>query len=287
MIYRDGLPHVLDSARFPLQFFESAENVRETLTHTTGRAPNARKSRDIATFIQQGRMYFDSADQSPIEIRPLILYYGMMAFAKAMIVARGSRNAEALPQRHGLGDRSQFTTRLLDLRVTIDDEGTFQEFNDVIAPREGLRYIEASMSKFHTTPTASSANLVGIDLTLNQILANCACVADLYEATCNESSSKLSCTLFLHGGPTEQVDLRVDLKASFADKEELRGIVARCRDGFTDLNNWRFREAANAWDHAVVIFDNGTRNTDELTDGGLRESSSELPLKFRLPAGRV
>ena len=272
MIYRDGLAHAHDSARIPLQFFESAENVRATLARTTGRTPSARKSKDIATFIQQGRMYFDAADQSPIEIRPLILYYGMMAFAKAVIVARGPRNAEALPQRHGLDDGSEFATRLLNLQVKIGDEGTFQEFNDVIAPREGLKYIEASMSKSHAMPTASSANLVGVELTLKQIFGNCACVADLYETTCSESSSKLMYTLFLHGAPTEQVDLRVDVKAPLANKDELREIVTRCRNDFTDLNNWRFREAVNAWDHAVLLFDNGTSNIDELTDGGLRES---------------
>lgn len=160
-----------------IQFLESAVNVRSVVQQATGRAPNARKARDIATFVQQGRMFFEAADEAAIEIRPLILYYGMMAFAKAIIIARTPANIEALPQRHGLSDTSEQTSLLKDLSLRIEQGGTFQQFNDVIAQKEGVRYIVKTHSKFHPTPSAESAALSGQALTLKTILSHCSQVS--------------------------------------------------------------------------------------------------------------
>lgn len=120
-----------------MQFLESSENVRRAITDTLGREPSAEVSKGVAVCIQQGRMFFESASNAAMEIRPLLLYYGMMAFAKSVVSGRGLRHLATLSQKHGLSDVSLQTARLSELSVKVGSGGTFQEFNDVIREQEG------------------------------------------------------------------------------------------------------------------------------------------------------
>lgn len=260
----------------PLQFFESAINVRQAVQNATGRAPNAKKSKDIATFVQQGRMFFEAADEASIEIRPLILYYGMMAFAKAIILSRTPTNIEALPQRHGLTDISPQTALLMDLTLRIEQSGTFQQFNDVVAPLEGITYFASTQAEFHRTPAATSQAISGQDLTLKKILSHCASVARLYESTVHEANHTLPYSLYIPGTANGVVELRIDLRDVVGDLNALRKLVAECRTAFPSLVNWRFRNATRAWNHTIITFDNKTKPADDLADAVVRVQGDEI-----------
>lgn len=260
----------------PLQFFESASNVRQAVQNSTGRAPNAKKSKDIATFIQQGRMFFEAADEASIEIRPLILYYGMMAFAKAIILSRTLTNIEALPQRHGLTDISPQTALLMDLTLRIEQSGTFQQFNDVVAPLEGITYFARTQADFYNTPAATSQAISGQNLTLKKVLSHCASVAGLYESTVHEANHTLPYTLYFPGAAHGVVEMRIDLRDVVGDLKELRKLVADCRTAFPSLANWRFRNAMRAWNHTIITFDNKTKPADDLADAAVRVQGEEV-----------
>jgi hypothetical protein len=70
------------------KLLESATNVRGLLGNSMGRTPSASIAREIAVCIQQGRLFFEAAAVAPIQIMPLQIYYGVVAFAQAVIVAR-------------------------------------------------------------------------------------------------------------------------------------------------------------------------------------------------------
>ena len=59
--------------------------------------------------------------------------YGMIDFSKALIVSSQLNPLATLRQSHGLRDISAADSRKADLRVKIDNAGTFQSFNDVVA----------------------------------------------------------------------------------------------------------------------------------------------------------
>jgi hypothetical protein len=155
-----------DDGHRDLRFLESSGNVRRALLAAIGREPNAEISRGVAITLQQGRMFFDAASAAPMEIRPLLLYYGMMAFSKAVISGRNLQPLASLRQSHGLRDVSQATARLQDLRVRIDAAGTFQAFNDHACELEGVTYHENSMLRHHRISTARSADITDLEVQL-------------------------------------------------------------------------------------------------------------------------
>lgn len=258
---------------FDLRFLESAENVRGVLTEVLGRTPTARVARGISVCLQQGRMFFESALEAPLEIRPLPLYYGMMAYAKAIVAARGLKSLEHLNRSHGLKDISSQAATLAELKIRIGSRGTFQEFNDVIRDFEGISYFEHAMSRRHPLPTVASSELRQRDMSLKDILARIPGLQDLFLATFREESKVLPFMLYSHGAPTDQVDLRIDTPQLYEDRASLQRIVVAIREKHPILTRWRFMRAEKAWDNSILVFENIENRENEFTPDNLIDAS--------------
>lgn len=89
---------------YDLKFLESTTNLRPLVKKAFGREPNAKVARDIAVSIQQGRLFFEQAEASPVEIKPLLVYYGVLSFARALTAAVKNKELSTLEQSHGLKD---------------------------------------------------------------------------------------------------------------------------------------------------------------------------------------
>lgn len=258
---------------YELQFLESAENVRRVIHDTYGREPNAKVAKDVSVCIQQGRMFFESASTAAMEIRPLLLYYGMVAFAKAVVAARTLRPLSSLHQGHGLGDISSANSRISELVFEIRASGTFQEFNDVVCKSEGLEYYgQEAMRKTLELPTAASDQLIDTKITLKDVLARLPRLENLYHATFNENAALLPFQLHISGHIEGLVELRVDLPDLFEDLDSLRQIVADVRTKHPDLQHWRFRSAEKAWNNSIITFCNMTPMQNEFFFENLIES---------------
>jgi hypothetical protein len=266
---------------YNLQFLESAENIKQVLTDALEREPSAEISRGVAVCIQQGRMFFDSASNAATEIRPLLLYYGMMAFAKAIVSGRGLRNLSTLSQTHGLTDISSQTARLAELKVRIEGRGTFQDFNDVISEREGLDYYENAMSQRHPLPTAVSAQLINTEITLKEILSRIPGLENLYLATFREKAEQLSFSLFNHGSPTEPVQLRIDIPDIFDDYNSLRQIIEGVREKYPTLQRWSLLSADKAYDNSIIFFENITPMENELAAENFVEQEEGRAIRLK------
>lgn len=93
-----------------LSLYESGDLARSLLRERHHRRPNESRSKEIAAHITQGRLYFEAAEQAATLIRPLLLYYGVLALSRAVVLfSDGSRREAALSEGHGLecldGDR--------------------------------------------------------------------------------------------------------------------------------------------------------------------------------------
>ena len=180
-----------------LRFLESSENVKRTIQRAFGREPSSDIAKGVAICLQQGRMFFEAAVDAPLEVRPLFLYYGMMAFAKAVIMGRSFKSLSTLSQAHGLRDISPQSAKISDLVVKVDGNGTFQELNNILCNQEGLSYFENAMSRRHVLATASSNQINGIQLTLKEIFARIPRLRELFRATYNEDPAVLPFLLYL------------------------------------------------------------------------------------------
>ena len=267
------------SGEYSLRFLESAENVKSALKGIFGRSPNAEVARGVSICLQQGRMYFDAASDAPTEIRPLLLYYGMTAFAKAIIVGRNFSTLATLKQSHGLRDISDHDARLEDLRVAIEGNGICQTFNDTVCALDGVRYFEETSRRKHAIPTARSADLNGKTMSLKDILARMPSLGTLYHDTFREKAKALFFNLYLHGGSTDEVDLRVDVPELFTDRASLHEIIVQLRAQYSALRRWRLGSAVKAWDNSVLTFNNlPSEGINEFAEDALVSEQREIPI---------
>ena len=267
---------------YNLQFLESSENVKLVIKDMLGKEPNSEVAKGIAVCIQQGRMFFESASNAATEIRPLLLYYGMMAFAKAIVSGRSLQNLSTLSQTHGLRDVSSQTARLSELVVKIECHGTFQDFNDVICKQEGIDYYDENvMWHRHPIPTALSTQLQGTQITLKEILARIPGLEDLYQATFREKAELLAFSLYSRGTPTDSVELRIDVPDVFEDRNSLRKIVEVAREKYTTLKRWHFSSAEKAYDNSIIFFENTSPLENELASENFIEEQVGQGLKLK------
>ena len=254
------------------KFLESTENLKPLVKKRFGREPSSSIAREIVACLQQGRLFYEAAATSPLEIRPLQQFYGMVGFAKALIVATKLNSLATLRPAHGLTDISAGNSRIAELKLKIERSGTFQEFNDVIAPLTRLRLIDmVNKSRAMYFPSAKSEALQDMELSLQDILSRIPRLESLYRQTFGEEA--LTDTVSLEAGSLEaDFRLRVDDQELFTSRESLRQMVLRWRERFPFLRTWRLHSAQHAWGNSLIYFRNvHNLNIDEFSEEYLNE----------------
>jgi hypothetical protein len=254
------------------KFLESAENLKPLVKKRFGREPSSSIAREIAACLLQGRLFYEAAASSPLEIRPLQQFYGMIGFAKAIVVASRLNSLSTLRPAHGLTDISAGNSRIADLQLRIESSGTFQEFNDVVAPLGRLGYIDSGATRWRAVslPSTNSAALRGVELSLKEILGRIPRLESLYELTFAEEAQVS--IIGLETGYQADADFRIRIDDSqlFADRETLKQIVDRWRGRFPFLNIWRLTSAQHGWGNSIIYFRNVHKlNIAEFSEGYL------------------
>jgi hypothetical protein len=114
-----------------LRRFESTELVKAYLVKNFNlkSAPSAQKVEQVCANFTQGRTFFESALIADIAVKPLLMYYGVLAYSKGLILLSDGRiKEETLKQSHGLSlsnwNEVSATMDLENLKVKVLD-GTF------------------------------------------------------------------------------------------------------------------------------------------------------------------
>ena len=248
----------MNKAMYQLKFLESTENLKEVLSTNAGRSVSYGLCNNIMACLEQGRSFFETAEVSPLEIRPLIVFYGMMGFARAVIMARTLKNLETLPRRHGLQDVSPNGTTLDSLVLKVTTNGTFNAMNDSVRNLEKFIVHKDSEINFVRQPTAQSQAFSNRTFTLREILARIYGIRDHYLDTYGENAKVVGCSHF-SGGTVEShqfFDFEVFTEGTFKSKEDLLQVVRDLRDRFTFLKNWGFEYAGRAGGFISIRFTN-------------------------------
>lgn len=260
----------------PIKLLESTANLKAALKSVVGRAPPTSVAREIGVCLQQGRLFYESAEQAGLEIKPLLLFYGTMAFARALVVGRTLHALGTLPQSHGISDASPATARLTDLAVRIHSVGTFQRFNDVVANLNRLKYVDGgSMTQTFVLPTARAGEMVDRQFTVKDILSRIPGLEGLYRRTFHEPANvETISSLNPRFNDSRYWELRIDDHELFHDRAGLKGLVRKWRDRFPVLERWRVVEAIHAWDNSVIMFGNVAVPPAELDEECLSQRGS-------------
>lgn len=245
-------------ATYQLKFLESTENLREILSTNSGRSASHRLCNNIMACLEQGRSFFETAELSPLEIRPLIVFYGMMGFARAVIMARTLRNLETLPRKHGLQDVSPNMTSLDSLTLKVTASGTFDSMNDSVRSLEKFIVHTGSEVNYVRQATAQSQLLHNRTFTLKDILARIVGMQEHYLETFGENAKVVGCSHF-SGGAVEThqfFSFEVFTEGIFKTKEDLFRTVHDLRHRFSFLKNWGFEYAGCSGGFTSIRFTN-------------------------------
>lgn len=176
---------------------EGSEGVAEGERETDEAAlPNA-TSHEIAAYFAQGREYFKSAAGASELVRPLILYYGVVALARGAVrflepLGPGPAPAHGLSARDW-GDLTETPETAPDLPVAVTKTGTFSELARLTGAAEGVRIPYVSIPKVITVRSPGVAPAAGSRLSLREVLGQIPDVAELFERTFGEHSRRLRC----------------------------------------------------------------------------------------------
>jgi hypothetical protein len=256
-----------------IKFLESTANLRVLLKRATGRVPSTQVTRDIAACLQQGRLFFEIAASAPLQVQPLQIYYGMVGFAKAMVLARSVKSIATIAQSHGLSDISQQKVQIENLCLRFQSRGVFQQFNDALATLGRVNYFDDLRAlRYVSKPYDRAESLKEGVCTLKDILARVPGLQALYRKTFTQEAGCLSVS-FYHDG--ESAQLRIDDPYLFKSREDLQLCVKRWRDLYPWLNSWCLTEASHARDNSVLLFYNIDKSVlDEFSAERLVESSN-------------
>ena len=245
----------------------------------------------ISACLQQGRMFFEAAIQSPIEIRPLLIFYGIIGFSKAIILARHLKGHETLLKSHGLKDISAENARLENLKLMIEANGTFQQFNDVIVMFDGINYNLSSSPFFHKIPFDSSVKIKDKDIIIKDILARIPGLGEYYQSTFQEYPKNKMLDVYYMDDRDGLTHLKITDPEIYNDRVSLKRIVQKWRAKYPFLENWCFIEAAHAWGESYLTFVNINKSElDEFSEEFLVERDGSFATKsgeYNLPYERI
>jgi hypothetical protein len=233
----------MNEAWYQLKFLESTQNLKSILSNNAGQSISDRLCNNIMVCLQQGKSFFEIAESSPLETKPLIVFYGMMGFARAMIMARTLSCIETLPQKHGLKDISSNVTKLESLTLKVTTDGTLHRMNDSVRTLEKFIVHRDSDVYYVRQPTIESQGLHGRTFTLRDILARIDQIRKLYRDTFSENAKVVSCSHFTETILDSHQCLEFKVYVDVAPKEDLLQIVGDLRNTFTFLKNWNFKGA--------------------------------------------
>jgi hypothetical protein len=249
----------MKEASYQLKFLESTENLKAILSRNSHRSIPHRLCNNIMACLEQGRSFLEIAELSPLEIKPLIVFYGMIGLARAIVMARTLKNFETLPRKHGLQDISPNGAVLDSLTLKVTANGTFDVMNDAVRNLEKFIIHTGSVVDYVRRPTARSQELHNVAFTLKDILARIDGLQEHYFSTFSEGAKVLTCSHFSGGIVDSHQSLSFDVFAdgTFKSKEELFKVVSNLRARFSFLTNWSFFYASHVGGFTSIEFRNG------------------------------
>jgi hypothetical protein len=203
-----------------LALYQSRDLLAARYVARHGRTPNDGKCREIAAHLAQGAQYFESSRTAGSLARPLLLYYGVLALTRALILfSKPSLREAGLSEGHGVsvhgwsnllaGQNGLPSITRLPLHI---QRGTFRELatatvnaewtqvgwaNDVSNP-----YGFNALSGYWGWTSEGTANYPdGLSVNFGDVLARIPDLAALYEETIGESAASFPTDVVIYRGP--------------------------------------------------------------------------------------
>jgi hypothetical protein len=201
-------------------------------------------------------------------------FYGMLAFAKAIVLAFKGARLSTLPRSHGVTDASGDACKIENLQVTIGAKGVFQEANDHTRALNRINYFGPNARPLvHYVDSAASASLTGMTLSLRDLLSRIPGLQPLYRSTFGAEPNAASLMISLREADCE---IRIDDPQLFKSAAEAKEIADRWRSRFPFLKSWAIESAQHAWGNSLIHFLNVDPPSNEFGDGAVETVGDRL-----------
>lgn len=266
------------------KFLESASNVKAALTKALDRQPSAGLATEVATCLRQGRMFFESAKDAPLDIRPLLVQYGVIAMGKALAASRTLKPMNTFTQSHGLSDTSEYNANLEELRLTVLGAGSFHEFNDAARVLDVFRHYGPKHDYRKVfVEYAPSSEFAGKSFSFHDLFSRLPEQMALYASTFDQPSNCLDTHIYADNDGTAALTVKI-LNQPVVDLAMVQATVAKLRVDYPLLEHWALYEATGDYGELSLKFLNLDRNvapdTTRIDIGPrdfLNDPISELP----------
>lgn len=262
-----------------LRYLEGRSAIGERIQAHAGGRPNDQQKSFAASCLLHGRLFWQSAASATLETKPLLLYYGAAAYAKALVIAFTGCRPEDLRKSHGLRCSAKHGDKIADFCIQTEGDGLFQQFNDVVASQNRIRFFEGTSMRSRIVPTSASYKLNHLDVSLDDCLARIPDLQGAYELCTGTPSKVQQCYFDSDFQSQGGYGIRVDVHEIFNGTESLQRIVSSLRHKVPFLEHWRLKEATQAWGDSVLQFENVEPQADEfgLLTGDAGHYSSSIP----------
>lgn len=160
MVVYDAIPIISDNWKEEIwnyiKYCENEENLKRYYKDNTGRESNARRVQHVKFCISQARSYFESSKNAPVNVKPLIQFYGVSSFAKAIILLLSKFNPSQISDIHNShGISLNFSSADKDLGhilLKVNKNGVFPQFNNIV---KNQGYFNVNMIKQDSSGTNS------------------------------------------------------------------------------------------------------------------------------------
>jgi len=248
-----------------LRYLEGRAAIGECIHRHAGGRPNDQQKAFAASCLLHGRLFWQSAASATLETKPLLLYYGAAAYAKALVLAFTGCRPEDLRQSHGLRCSARNGDKVADFCMQAEGTGLFQQFNDVVASQNRIQFFEGTSRRVRIVSASTSEKLTDLHVSLNDCLARIPDLQSTYEQ-CTKTVAKVQHLQFDADDYSEGgFIVRVDVPGQFDSDQSLESVVTNVRDRVPFLRQWRLRNAENAWDNSVLEFENVSPHANEFS----------------------
>ena len=199
-----------------LGFYESRDLLHRTYEERFGQSPRSNKVEEITYHLAQGREYFSSAKQSALLVRPLLLYYGVLALSRALILFLDtSKRERGLKHGHGVDIpnwkdvlhrecKEQSINKLAELKLKFV-KGTFTDLSQATKNEEQAEFVWINTYRIWQENGTTELE-PEYEVTVKEVLARIQDIAHSFTVTFKEPSC---CYPAIISGSSEQIAVHV------------------------------------------------------------------------------
>ncbi len=217
-----------------LSVYGSVDVVKQAYFRKHHRQLSAQKAIEITSHILQGRDYFEGVNHASQLTKPLLLYYGVLAFTRAVILFNDPRAREtSLSSSHGLQIVGWQNTLSLGLKYLPDLQvrfcrGSFSEFAFVTSNNQNVRAITllGNRREEDLIAVAGTRDVSTATLTLKDILERLPDLIEIYHRIYEELPRSYLCrAVFVTPPGALEINLR-DFSGRAPTTQELKRHLA-------------------------------------------------------------